>query len=819
MSYGMVQVESPARGGGTQATGQFFIEQFDIQKSWGLQPARAMVSWVKGDGPATLIANAMATITCGGHVFHGLLRDVVDGVATSGRATTFEFVDSREMLQWDTVFGSFNKGKPEIVDGEVVRRYEHCLPADWPLNRKTVTDAPYSAGEILDFLFAAPTVKTLWTRQYLGVASAILAEPVYDVDFSGGRTLGTAIVEVSERLGLVFTLLGSRYNLAWCRKGDGTTPAFPANSNNRRIGMALSGNPTQVRVVGDRNVYMAMNIDLERDWLVAYEAWPKGIDDLANDILEYEVTDAAIGDIPKGTAYNAIPNDEGHLQGSHLARERALTITVAEYAALREADEEGSGALWLDTRMFGGRSRTTMPVAVYLTSVRFRCFRIPSGWRMVNRDGKSLGMDSLEVASKCIAHVAADPGTGKMEWNALDPAPTGTPGLMIAQGFQIEPGRLIGEIRPERFDPAMFRGLQSLWRSVGFSVDNSDQGDQFLIADEAIVHSLDWIVNPVIDGVTQGYGVINENATFIVPAVRVSLCLAAERFMRLGGVPGRDAVESVPGLNAELVVEPGKAAVELAYADGETATQKADAILAGLLSRQWGIVSGGYQVMGSNATALSPVIDRVKVTLSASGLTESVDFTTERGRNSFEPERDFDRRAQEAGRFPGQDEFRVQAARERGTAVWFRRDPSEQHKAAVNLDTLRRAESGQVAVDGGTGTLPVGTPLFQSSAASPQVVMPSASTTSTPVLAGVTVHEGARATRDLQVKSGGVVLARVMGPVAALATVGLSEGHDYLEASSNGVGQVLEPIAGAVVQLVQVRLGAAAGGGSLPVWV
>ena len=87
---------------------------------------------------------------------------------TEGFGTAQEFVDSRELLQWDVVYGCFNKRESRLVDdgtGNMVwmRRYWHIFPLDFDTQSKTYTNGPLTALQIMDALFAAPTVKTGWS--------------------------------------------------------------------------------------------------------------------------------------------------------------------------------------------------------------------------------------------------------------------------------------------------------------------------------------------------------------------------------------------------------------------------------------------------------------------------------------------------------------------------------------------------------------------------------------------------------------------------------------------------------------------------------
>ena len=64
---------------------------------------------------------------------------------------TQRFLDSREFLLWDPVFGTFNRREDKIVNGRFSRRYWHILPVNFVSGTKTFTDTPYTGAQILDF--------------------------------------------------------------------------------------------------------------------------------------------------------------------------------------------------------------------------------------------------------------------------------------------------------------------------------------------------------------------------------------------------------------------------------------------------------------------------------------------------------------------------------------------------------------------------------------------------------------------------------------------------------------------------------------------
>src|SRR5580658_5570095 len=359
-----VTVSDPPRGGGAQTPVSYMPKACEISVSWGLQPATAVIDWVSATAPPAILPGALTTIQMGGHIFWGFSNEVTKKSGSDGQTLMKQFVDLRAFLQWDQVYGLFNQRENRLVNGVFLKRYWHILPQNYATYTKTYTNSPYTALDLLDFLFNAPTVKSPWIRYY----HEALDVPVYDVNVEG-VFLGTAVLGLTERCGCVFsTTEYAPYELIWTLKGIGTVPSldapgsFPPNSDNRRSGQALSGNPTAITVLGGRSQYQVLNLELAADW---YPGWADffDVDIFADDLFDNEATEAAIGGIPAGTPYNAIPNDDDEIIGRQLAKARALTITVGQYADLRDL-RDGNGALYRDTRKYNSRSRLGMPAAL-----------------------------------------------------------------------------------------------------------------------------------------------------------------------------------------------------------------------------------------------------------------------------------------------------------------------------------------------------------------------------------------------------------------------------------------------------------------------
>ncbi len=169
--------------------------------SWGLQPATALIDYASIGGQGNpIIPLAQMTIQAGGHTFYGFCLEQTPVFGTDGITLMQQFVDMRELLQWDLVYCAFNIRDSRLVNGQWIRRYKHVLPNNFLSYLWTYTNEPYTAIEILDLLFEAPTVLgPLWNRFY----HPNLLYPIYELDFLNGAKLGAAGVAL-----VVIAILG-----------------------------------------------------------------------------------------------------------------------------------------------------------------------------------------------------------------------------------------------------------------------------------------------------------------------------------------------------------------------------------------------------------------------------------------------------------------------------------------------------------------------------------------------------------------------------------------------------------------------------------
>ena len=840
-----VTISSPPRGSEQFASVTRYVSQLVLTRGWGAQPATALIDFatetpLDPPPPGALVQAAVA-----GHTFWGIVMQPEHALSEQGFTMAYTCEDFRHFLQLDVVYGRFNLQDNQVVDGRLVRRFKHLLPANVSRGLVTYTDTPYSAAQVLQMLLSSPWVESPWTIGWLNAAGAettgvwhpaLQNFPVFDLDYSGGVRLGQALVEISERVGLTFGITGTPktytiadgYRLTWVLRGDGgvlpqftwsngTVHPFPQVSTNRRLGTQYAGNPTRVSVVGDQNLYQVLNVVLERDWLPAWEAFWEPLA-LVEDIYNY------CGD-DQGRAYKTDAYYTGaagdQMPGYLAAAARAERITVADYVAEREQRLAGSGAAFMDLRRYAGRSRMRLPAMLYVKSLVFRAFRVASGQSLLNTYGQTVALNALRIVNAEVQDVLYDPATGGMTPGTTNFA-NGN-GLVLAQGV-----RLLSEdmqlFRPEYFDLTGFTAANDRWAEQAFQIDDSGEGYQFVLLDERVVRTTGMFEAEDGPGSLE-YFVPKADPVVSVPNVRAALVFAAERFNYTEGTGQRDSVESAPGLCGQFVcAQPSAGPVEIAFADGQRAGEKAAVIAASLLNRQTWFVAGGYEAPYEANTRLHPMLNRVTVRYNASsGYTEEVDFTAERphqadgwGNLVLEPPRNFDRRTMEWGQVPGLREQRVFAEQMRVQAELFRgpKGARWRKEAQHAWDLMRGYDSVWTTLvkDGATaGTLAAGTPLWRESTAKLPVKPASVSGLSSPQFVGVTVPKSISGARPVPVTAKGhenEVLARVAEPLNAGDPVGFHSGGTYLVAGGFPmVGTALEGIgSGEGTRLVRVRL-------------
>ena len=825
-------VAGPLRGTAQQAgpftnNGTFVAQSMTAAFAWGSQPGTATIVYVGSNAP--IQTGAYIQLQIGALLFCGICKsDVQDNSSGGGLIRTLQFVDLREYLQFDYIFCAFNKPYVTLVNGRREKRYWHIFPQDYDTLTKTFTPGPLMAWEIVDKLFVAPTVGTVWTygNEQGQSLSSLMNYPVYDFDALQGKRFDAALNEICEKMGCVFALISSTvrpYNLVFTRKGYGNLPTIPDDSDNRRLGVSLSGHPTNVRVLGDRNLYQVMDVPLEPDWSSAWEKFVV-FEDFADDIYK--------------RSFSSTPDDPEGYVGRQNAMAKALVMTVGEYAGL-------AGGQFFDSRKFAGRWRNDMPAALYIRQLLFRAFRPAASFQFVNAKGDGSGgfmanlqvpLTSLDIADKLLCKVFQDdPTTGTLQHDTTQPCDGN--GYAIIKGFQVG-ADLFKMVSSSQFTLDFFTNASGVWAHAPFQIDDSGEGVRFIIFDEPVILS-DNLCTEV-----DGQVVLNANFTLRIPEARAALVFEAERFSYwVGTYPNvsRDIVENVGGLNAELVVDNnGTSYQEVLYSNNETSQHKADAIGRAILLRQYFYTEGAHKWIWNPATTaisafgihLTSMIDRVVIKTSPQeGTIETIDYTNERTRDVLDPEREFERRTMGNSLFPGQQELRIQSEYSKKLATAFKQLPGIRRQLSDLLNGRIGSDAPleQVWFEKGapSGTMPAGTVIRKKPTAigidaAPNThtvaTRPDQMTSDSNIFVGVTVRDGEDPQAPFNVQRTGIALVRVKGPVKANDGVGLDDGdsNDWEYLSPGGsvpVGTAKQDITDSSIKLIEVDLGVGGSGG------
>lgn len=847
-----VVISSPPRGSVSFDSTAKAAQQVVITRSWGAQPATALIDFaseVPADPPPP---GSLVQVSVEGHTFWGIATQPEHALSEGGFTMAHTCEDFRHFLQLDVVYGRFNQQDNQVVDGRLVRRFKHLLPVNVPAGLVTYTDTPYSAAQVLNFLLTSAWVESPWEIAWMNAAGVetwnvwhpVLQNfPVFDVDYSGGQRLGAALVEISERVGLTFGITGTPrfnsirdgYRLCWVLRGDGGvlpqwavtggTSPFPPSSTNRRLGTQYAGNPTRLSVVGDQNLYQVLNVELEADWASGWEQFfPAGA---FEEFVWYYLKDESGRSYRTHSHYYTDYGAAGvdRTAGYLAAAARANKITVAEFAAAVTA-EGMNGTVYQDTRRYSGRSRMGLPAMLYVRALVYRAYRVKSGQSLTNVYGRTLSLREAKIVPGTVQDVIFKTTTGVM--SAGSTYLVNGNGLVIAKGV-----RLLSEdmqlYRPEYFNLDDFTAENERWAELAFQVDESGEGYQFLVLDQPVAVTTDMFES--VDGPgSVDFFFPKETPTITVATVKAALTFAAERFCYTAGAGERDGVESAPGLCGQFVcATPGATPVEVAFADGQTAQEKAAAIAASWLGRQVWFVSGGYTTQAVHNLRMHPMYNRLTVRYNPqSGFSEEVDFTAERPHQSdgwgnvvIEPPRNFDRRTLEWGQVAGLREQRMQAEKLRVQAEVLGAPKNAVLRAQMQQmqDMMTGFDSVWPVLlldDSGTWTGNAGTPLFreatQNAPSRPGVALTS------PVFVGATVnHQPARKPVAVTAQGHeGVLLVRVKGPAAVGDSVGYSASEDALvKDGSPAVGTLLDAVSeGDGKRVARVRVGVAGSGGS-----
>jgi hypothetical protein len=824
-----INVGPPPRGQGGTTSVQIGLQSVHGTFAWGGSPGSLTLVFVN-NGQANMVGQ-LITMTIGVHYFAGICKTDVSNVSSRGGTREMVFEDMRTVLQWDNVKCVFNIPIRRYVNGVWLRRYMHVYPADWPTGKRTYTNGPLLAWQIVAAILKAPTVTTSWAWDLTGngmFPGGLMNQPVYNLDWQNGIRLDSALNDITARGGLVYTLDPLPFNnfrLVWMRKGYGLIPVLPPfdwpnNSDDRRLGVSLSGNATTINVVGDRNRYLVLNLPLKPDWNTAWQQFLNS-DSFWFDIFQNEKDPAT------GIAYTSFPNDVEQWNGANAAKLRAMQLTVSEYVNLRNARASSDGTQFIDLKKFAGKSRMNMPAMLYIQMLVFRAY-VPNATGIVNAAGGTVPFDAINILDEMPCLVTYDPLSGTM---TADPNT-----LSDGNGVGLVQGVAFGQdlfelVNPERVTNLFFSATNRPWSATPFQIDDSGE-ERFVIFDNPCFTSENLLT------VVNGVQVLNANPTIAAANAQAALTLEMEPFNYNLGSAGRTRLEYVAGLMAEYVGTVGHY-TEIPYSGGLRASDQAQLIANNLLLCQYFYVQGGYKFIQTAAplgTLLGSLIDRVELEMNPSGFTEVVDFTTERERAHFEPERDLERRTVQNSLFPGQDQLKQKTREQARLTAGIKSLPRDLLNTFINflrgnftddMKQVRLDPKGLTPIPTGS-VLPAGTPVFKPAvtiAAGKPVSTLSAypanyDPTKTTVFCGVTVRDGESALRPFYVKAAGETYCLVQGPCNTNDGLGrpLTVGQSFLIRGGN-IAVAQQAITDTSTQLIKVYLSQNAVAGSGDVWL
>lgn len=672
------------------------IKSLQFTEAWGINA---------GTGQLTILAGGCSAMTpfsatLGGKGVHGIITKAVQSVdASSGTQWTCDIADNRIRLTWDFVTAIFNK--VEIIAKEPGsdptktrrRRYWHIYPDDWKNQKKTYTNKPHSARDILEKVFEAEGMQggegglgtglvtgglTTGNLTSGGLSTgglitggiggsgpgmnnstggqsnngsggsfkwtfdshAKLKEVVYDVDAGTGMELANFLQMIADRLGLLVGLSG-RSRLKFATKGEGSIPSITGPSTKQlAAGSSISQNKTSVLVIGDRNLYQDINVELVADWKSAWLPY----------ILEPAFLDAV------GTHFGPFDLETPEGRGERAARARE--VTVAEFAKI-------AGPQYMDYGRYGETTRGQLPAWFYVNEIVLKAYRIPYDYTLL---GKSLS--DLEIHEGLLQEVDYDEDSGEQSYLTTGEYYPDDRAHFIAQGVSLD---MYDPSKKDFVSPDNMTALKERWRPVNrFRLDLKNK---CVIFDEAIFNPGEGATGLFIwANADQGSVpadhpskyLVKPNASALVTAATVkgSFTFEAERYSKQFGGGARKSSAYVGGLAKHVICENGQWKSEIKYdtEPQQTADEKSAKAVTAYIAKSQTYLDGRFTRLGGIGLTLNGCIDRITSTVDASGgVSEDVDFTKERGPNYFDSERELERRKQTEEIFPGQRALQQEA--------------------------------------------------------------------------------------------------------------------------------------------------------------
>lgn len=716
--------------------GGFYIREYEATRSWGIEPASASgVGVVEQGGEPTIATGDYVTYAFFGVTFYGIISSLERQRSLSdGDEWSFQVLDNRIRLRWAIVFGQWNmeedparihsdpvperpsaldewyggqvgfdqgvdfqggiesemgSPRPLVSDGSSKRGrlFSHIPPAYWASQSRVYSEQPRTVAEILQEACQG-------AKGGGGVALALHAvqqKPVLNIDANSGMSLAALIQQLADAQGLQVTMDGAS-TLRFERRGSSTV-VVPPGAHLRRIGTAISSEPTKVRIVGGRRLVQVNEVPLEPDW---NRSWEKFLAEPAW-LAEVESILTVAGPQPDGAAHRA-----------EIAA-RAREITLSQYITLKGlqlGSEEELAQLeadYFDPGRWQSVSRMDLPVWKYLNSIVFRSYRIPHTAELYGLPMRSLEMEDRLLCAVKIASIGGQTRISYRE-DPLEFYPQSS-AFIIAKGQPLDLSNV------EQTDALLRQrstNLKDTWSEIqDFTLDTEAKAVRFsspVFMDGSAEDGKSILLYPNqgqgggtdLSADLEGTGstyldivVPNPDYELSIPEVRAAFVFRLGVFYKDVGTGARWTSYHAPVIAEHLlhgadgfepegtaafegnagVPEPPGAWREILYDNGETAAQLAARQADGVIVRSGVEQSGEYLNVGVAGTTLNSAIDRITIRLTReSGLTETVEFAKPRPSRGFVSSREIADRVRNDELFDGQVDLRREVSMLRAIA-------------------------------------------------------------------------------------------------------------------------------------------------------
>jgi hypothetical protein len=725
------------------------IVRYSFTKAWGVNPAVASgEAVVPGGGTFSLQVGNYVVYSFGSYAsFAGILTDVMQTKEFAGGISyRFEVADNRLRLAWQTAFGAWNieddlysrfnarpeapgtgsdsggtEGADDVEMGAGLegsssiegyddataptepwtdrRRYRHMLPENVRAGIWTFSDEPLDVREVLNSAFNHAWGSYAFSRSY---PTEFSSSVILGMDYRTGIKLSNLVAEVNARTGMEVAITGTK-TLFWGRKGVGTIPLPDSSCDAISQGDSLTASDTARRIVGDPMLLQKGNIDLEPDWVAA---WQPFIDELAwiREVADaFEMESATKSDFCELAAF-------------------AKRVTVFEYA------KKKNDVAFLDYRPFGQICRNSMPAWAYITELVYRSYRIPPDFKL-----RGIPLSSLEIYDGLLCEMElADGDTGLMKY--ATPVSYYPPVTAQAIGMG-QPLDLVTANDIRLFYRRATKDLSTVWSTMqDFEVDRLGKSIRFatpVFIDGQGDKSIYLFVNRGEGGGTNLTGKVGADSDYldvVVPnpafeirpaQIRAAFCFQLGLYTAdYGSGPRRGSVPA-SGLAYHLLDTSGGATGggpgtapptgevplpdtanlrEILYRDGAGAKAKADAIAASLDGLSPVLTRGGFTRHGVTGTALTPVIDRITVDVSLDqGVTERVEFAKARSSGAPFAERTLERIQRTEELFSGEAALKTEVRQLQAIANALRTVPDEQASSHATFAETFTVPAGSTA--------------------------------------------------------------------------------------------------------------------------